>query len=89
MNPYTRDQHKSMWFYVPNYELVRARLELAYAMFCVEEHSAEPGRCNDTGADIICEGSPTAIVRLWNWLVDSNIEGLMLEGRDVRWRLPA
>lgn len=85
----SRDHLKSMWFYVPDYELVRPRLELAYRMFSIEEHSAEPGRCNDTDADIICEGSQTAIARLWNWLVDSNIKGLMLEGRDVRWRLPA
>lgn len=82
-----RDQHKELWFYVPDYPAVRALLNAAYVLFGVDEWSAEPSfvRGSETDADVTVRGTDDQLARFWNWLIDNTIPGLMLEGREVRW----
>ena len=79
------DPYTELWFYVPDYTLIAEALQEAYRKTGVEEHSAEPGRVggSQTDADIHVRGTDAAVARLWNWLRDSQISGLMLEGRHV------
>ena len=75
-----------MWFYVPRYPAVRAKLENAYKRFDVEEWSAEPGRVRDCpdDADVTVRGTDENVAKFWNWLIDSKIDGLRMEGEKIR-----
>ena len=74
-----------LWFYVPDYPRVRDSLNEAYAKAGVVEWSAEPGRVRDCpdDADVTVDGDDESLAKLWNWLRDSGIRGLRLEGEPV------
>ncbi len=75
-----------LWFYVPDYPLVKERLEAAYEEYDVLEWSAEPGRvggCPDD-ADITISGLGDNLSMFVAWLKTSKIAGLMIEGSLIR-----
>ncbi len=74
-----------IWFYVPDYPKVKSELESMYQKFGVDEWSAEPGevRGRPNDADVIVDGEEKKIADFWNWLVDSKIQGLQVEGREI------
>ncbi len=79
-----------LWFYVPDYPKVRGALDIAYVQHGVMEWSAEPGRvggCPDD-ADVVVDGDDRHLASFWNWLIESGIVGLQLEGEPVRASLP-
>lgn len=74
-----------LWFYVPDYPMVRDRLREAYASHGVIEWSAEPGRCtiDDEDADVTVSGEDGQVMGFRAWLHRSEIVGLMVEGQSV------
>lgn len=88
-----------LWFYVPNYTLVRQILEKAYERHGLVEHSAEPGRVHGApdDADITVRAKRASagdertmnlakvrIATFRNWLANSGINGLQIEGRPAK-----
>lgn len=72
-----------LWFYVPDYTYVRGLLETTYARFGVCEHAAEPGRVRGcpNDADVTVRGTKNDVERFTQWLRDSLIQGLQIEGK--------
>lgn len=74
---------KRLCFYVPNYESVRNTLNNAYTTTGVVEWSAEPGRVNETDADVVVRGSHLQVASFKTWLLTSKIAGACLEGARI------
>lgn len=80
------EEEVRLWFFVPDYPAVRGTLEVAYARFGVDEHSAEPGRTrgNPNDADVTVRGPISKVADFRAWLEEEPvIPGLQIEGEPV------